>query len=280
MGLADVRRGRELREWGGRGGRAICPRPRLLPPMRAARAWLALREGQAAEAEQGFARALLAEPRDARALFGAANLAYELGDGERAWQSSLALLELAAREADPLALQLAAATLARISRVLTELPDRRAAEDRLLALDGSRLPWQAHYALALVIFDIARRRGDSALLGKAMADAGCVPGATMVGRSGRLPFLDLDAEGYLPEPEPRSLLHAGCQLQLNLPGAAPWGQSAAGQRRAARRPLRRRARFWRAGAFARRRRHLACARRLAEQLRRALVGGRWAVYRR
>jgi tetratricopeptide (TPR) repeat protein len=191
------------------------------PPDESTRAWLALRGGQAAEAEQGFARALLAEPRDARALFGAASLAYERGDGERAWQSSLALLELAAREADPLAHQLAAATLARIARVLTELPDRRAAEDRLLALDGSRLSWQAHYALALVVFDIARRRGDSALLGRAMADAGCVSGATLVGRSGRLPFLDLDAEGYLPEPEPRSLLRAGCQLQLNLPDALP-----------------------------------------------------------
>ena len=205
--------------WVGRAGHLPATAP--APPDESTRAWLALRGGQAAEAEQGFARALLAEPRDARALFGAASLAYERGDGEGAWQSSLALLELAAREADPLAHQLAAATLARIARVLTELPDRRAAEDRLLALDGSRLSWQAHYALALVVFDIARRRGDSALLGRAMADAGCVPGATLVGRSGRLPFLDLDAEGYLPKPEPRFLLRAGCQLQLNLPDALP-----------------------------------------------------------
>ena len=190
---------------------AIAP----LPIGESNRGWLALRDGQTHVAEEGFARALVENPSDTRALFGAGNLAYERGDDATAVQHSLALLEAASKGQDGLATFLSPATVARISRLLSELPDRRSAEERLIALHGARLPWQARYALALVVIDIARKRGDAKLLAQAGASAGCVANMTLVGRGGRLPYQDFDDDRFIAEKSPRSLVAAGCQFQLN-----------------------------------------------------------------
>lgn len=179
------------------------------------RGWLALRDGDSQAAEQSFARALAQEPSDARALFGAANLAYERGDDDAALRHSLALIEVAGRTNDRLAVVLTPAIVSRISRLLTEIPDRRPAEERLIALDSARLPWQARYALALVLMDIARKRGDATLLDKVAARAGCVRTMTLVGRGGRLPYQDFLDDQLTAEREPRRLVPATCQFQLN-----------------------------------------------------------------
>lgn len=187
------------------------------PPDQTTLAWLALRDGHVAKAEQAFTAVLAEHPGDVRALFAVSNLAYEHGDDEVAAQRSLTLLEAAAQGGDGWAAALATATLSRMSRLLAELPNRRPTEDRLIALDGARLPWQARYTLALVLIDIARKRGDRALLAKATADAGCVPVAKLAGRGGRLPYLDFDDDAFTAEQEPRPLVRAGCQLQLSTP---------------------------------------------------------------
>jgi tetratricopeptide (TPR) repeat protein len=195
-----------------------CAGPLQLAPQNpgeGSRGWFALRDGKPKLAEDSFARALAQDPRDARALFGSSNLAYERGDDETALQDSLALLEVASKGEDRLAVLLSSATLSRISRLLAEIPARRAAEDRLIALAPGRLPWQARYALALVVIDIARKRGDPALLAKTVVGAGCVRDLIMVGRGGRLPYQDFADDRFTPEPVPQSLVPTGCQFQLN-----------------------------------------------------------------
>jgi tetratricopeptide (TPR) repeat protein len=177
--------------------------------------WHALREGKNRVAEESFDRALASNPADVRALFGLATLAYERGDDGAALKHSLALLEHASKSADRVALALAPAIVSRISRLLTEVPDRRPAEERLIALDGRRLPWQARYALGLVLIDIARKRGDAPLLSKSVAATGCVPNMTMVGRGGRLPYLDFLDNKVVADKQPRPLVQAPCQFQLN-----------------------------------------------------------------
>ena len=141
-----------------------------------ARAWHALLEGKNSEASTLLARELTDSARDAdadarvdtRALFAAMTLAYERGRAESAMSNALAMLERASSGQDALATALAAAALVRVPRLLAEIPDRRASEDRLVALSASagRLPWQARYALALAVIDIARRRADEGLLAK------------------------------------------------------------------------------------------------------------------
>jgi cellulose synthase operon protein C len=181
----------------------------------ALRGWAALIEGQAQQARDEFAQALAREPADARALFGAANLAREHGECEVALDHSLRLVAAASQGQDAVASLLAAAALSRIPRLLAEVPDRRPAEERLLALDGGRLPWPARYALGLAVIDVARRRADHALLAKAATAAGCAPGIDFVGTGGRLPLLDLAAPTFVAAGRPRALLAAGCQFQLN-----------------------------------------------------------------
>ncbi len=185
------------------------------PESDSARGWLALRAGKPAVAANDFTQALARDPWDARALFGAANLAYERGDSQAALGHALALIEAASHGRDFQAMALAPAALARVSRLLKEVPDRRPAEDRLLALASERLPWQAQYALALIAMDIARKRADEALMAKASARAGCVPSMSFVGSGGRLPLLDLDADTFVPLDRPRPLVAAGCQFQFN-----------------------------------------------------------------
>ncbi len=177
--------------------------------------WRALLDGKADAASASFSRALALDPSDARALFGAANLAFEHGDPDAALGYALTLMESASKGQDPLATALSTATLSRISRLLSEVPDRQPAEERLIALAPEHLPWQAQYLLALTVIDIARKRADEPLLAEASARAGCAPSMQMVGSWGRLPLLDLAGEAYTPEAKPRTLLPAGCELQLN-----------------------------------------------------------------
>jgi tetratricopeptide (TPR) repeat protein len=180
-----------------------------------AQGWLALRDGKLAAASASFEHAIALDPADARARFGAMNLAFEHGDSEAALEHALALLEVASKGQDDQALALSTATLARVSRLLAETTRRSAAEERLLGLAPARLSWQAQYALALIAIDIARKRADEALLAKVSVRAGCAPAMTLVGSGGRLPSLDLDAETLIPADKPQSLLAAGCQFQLN-----------------------------------------------------------------
>ena len=188
---------------------------RAQPVPEAAQAWLALRDGKPDVAAAGFARALAMDPGDARAHFALANLAFEHGNPYTALDLGLALLETASQGRDTLAMRLSPAILSRVSRLLAELPNRQAAEERLIALAPEALPWQAQYMLALTVIDIARKRADEALLVKAVARAGCAHSMELIGTWGRLPLLDLGGESFVPETRPRALMRAGCQFQLN-----------------------------------------------------------------
>ena len=190
-------------------------RPSGLSESDGAQGWLALRDGKSNAATVSFERALAADPKDARALFGTANLAFEHGDPSAALGHALTLLETASLGRDALAVALSSAVLARVSRLLAEVSDRRAAEDRLAALAPERLPWKAQYLLALTVIDIARKRADEALLAKAVARAGCAQSVQLVGSWGRLPLLDLGGDSMVPEAKSRALVQAGCQFQLN-----------------------------------------------------------------
>jgi tetratricopeptide (TPR) repeat protein len=181
------------------------------------RGWAALATGDTPAARASFAKALARDPVDAGALFGVANLAFEHGEVEVALARALDLLE-AAGQGRPEAVALSAAMLARVPRLLSEIPDRRSAEDRLarlLASDPRRLPWRARYALGLIVLETARRREDADLLARTQSRIGCVRAIAQVGTGGRLPLLDLSAETFTALPRPRPLLGVGCQVQLH-----------------------------------------------------------------
>ncbi|MBN2575270.1 MAG: tetratricopeptide repeat protein [Deltaproteobacteria bacterium] len=184
------------------------------PRTDAVRGWAELAEGNDTAAAASFARALARDPADARALFGAANLAYEQGQVDGALARALDLLEAASRGQE-IAVGLSMAVLARLPRLLEEIPDRRPAEARLLALAPRRLPWQAQYALALLVIDIARKRADAELLAEAAARVGCAKSIDYVGTGGRLPLLDLAADTLVPVESPRPLVPAGCLFEIN-----------------------------------------------------------------
>jgi len=73
------------------------PRP-ASPDSDGAQGWLALLDGKSDAAAASFAHALAANPLDARALFGAANLAFEHGDPSAALNYALTLLEGASQD--------------------------------------------------------------------------------------------------------------------------------------------------------------------------------------
>jgi tetratricopeptide (TPR) repeat protein len=196
--------------------------PQGHPPTAPVRqAWLDLRDGEVARADQGLSRALTEAPHDARALFASMNLAYERGDDATAMARALTLLGRAQLGQDGVATALAAAVLVRVPRLLAELSEPRAAEDRLIATDPGQLPWQAQYALAQIIIDIARRRADSALLTKAVARAGCVASMQLVAAGGRLPYLDLAEATLVPVAPARALMPVACQLELRSASSEP-----------------------------------------------------------
>ena len=120
-------------------------------------------------------------------------LAFERGEVGRAIASYLAVLEGAATDES----SLAAMAAGRLATLLEEHPgpdtDRRAVEERILAVSPARWSWQARYGLANLWDRIARRRGDPVLLAQVGARAGCIGGFAMARPLGRLPHLDLDA---------------------------------------------------------------------------------------
>jgi tetratricopeptide (TPR) repeat protein len=146
------------------------------------------------------------------ALFGAGSLAYERGDDEAAAAFYLDLIEVVAEGGDARDGLLASAAAARLPRLLDELSERRAAEERVLALPRQRLPWRAQYLLASLGTEIARRRADAGLLEREARRSGCVPELRLVGVAGRLPYLDLLSEQVRPAKPERALARSGCRF--------------------------------------------------------------------
>ena len=186
---------------------------RLAPSTETGQAWQALVDGNGDQAAALFKRALGSkrEPRTL-ALFGAGSLAYERGDDEAAVAFYLDLIEAAAEGGDGRDGLLASAAAARLPRLLDELSDRRAAEERVLALPRQRLPWRAQYLLASLCTEIARRRAAAGLLEKEARRSGCLPELRLVGIAGRLPYLDLLSGQVRPAKPERALARSGCRF--------------------------------------------------------------------
>jgi hypothetical protein len=187
-----------------------------------ARAWQALVEGNADPAAVMFRRVLVTgskrEPRNL-ALFGAGALAYERGDDETAVAHYLDLIGAAAQGGDASDGLLAAAAAAQLPRILDELPDRRAAEERVLALPRDRLPWRVQYLLASLCIEIARRRADTDLSQKEARRSGCLTELRFTGVAGRLPYLDLLSNDVRSAKPARQLARSGCRF--TTPGTDP-----------------------------------------------------------
>ena len=185
----------------------------------AADGWRTLAAGDDRAGGERLARAAAAAPADVVAQLGRASLAYERGESAVAFDGYLRILESAA--AVPEAAVLAPAAAARLETLVgeVEIAERRAAEQRLLALPREALPWPARAALAEVATGIARRRADAALLAAEARRAGCLGGddaaVMLTGILGRLPYLDLEADEAARrgggEPA-RRLERAGCRL--------------------------------------------------------------------
>jgi hypothetical protein len=190
------------------------------PTTETGRAWQALVDGNADQAAALFSRVLGAgakrEPRSL-ALFGAGSLAYERGDVEAAVAYYLDLIGDVAPDG-----LLASAAAARLPRLLEELSDGRAAEERILALPRDRLPWRAQYLLASLGAEIARRRADTALLEREARRSGCLPDLRLDGVAGRFPYLDLLSHEVRPAKPARVLARSGCRFTTpstdSLPG--------------------------------------------------------------
>jgi len=129
---------------------------------------------------------------DAALALADASLAFERGDVGRAIAAYLTVLDAAGTEQS----SLAAMAAGRLATLLEEHPgpdaDRRAVEDRILALSPDRWSWQARYAVASLWDRMARGRGDPALLSAIGVRAGCITGFAVARPLGRLPHLDLD----------------------------------------------------------------------------------------
>jgi tetratricopeptide (TPR) repeat protein len=116
---------------------------------------------------------------------------------------------------DPWAPALGTAAANRLQALLEAVPERRAFEDRLLALGRARLPWQAALLLADAVDSIARRRGDRALLAREAERAGCASQADLLGLRGRLPNVDLETpRAFAPYAVPVALQAIGCRLTV------------------------------------------------------------------
>jgi tetratricopeptide (TPR) repeat protein len=197
---------------------------RLDPSSETGRAWQALLDGKADEADAIWRRVLgtdaKREPRSL-ALFGAGSLAYERGDDEAAVAHYLDLIGAAAEDGAGRDGMLATAAAARLPRLLDELSDGRAAEARILALPRDRLPWRAQYLLATLSIEIARRRADAELLQSEARRAGCTAELRMVGVAGRLPYLDLSSKQVRPAEPARTLARLGCRFTTPSTDALP-----------------------------------------------------------
>jgi len=185
------------------------------PSTETGRAWQALVDGNAEQAAAMWKHVMVVgakrEPRSL-ALFGAGMLAYERGEDETAVAHYLDLIGAAAQDGDAPDGLLAAAAAALLPRLLDELPDRRAAEERVLALRRDRLPWRAQHLLGSLAIEIARRRADTDLLGKEARRSGCPTELRLVGVAGRLPYLDLSSNDVRSAKPERALARLGCRF--------------------------------------------------------------------
>ncbi|HJX53772.1 MAG TPA: tetratricopeptide repeat protein [Polyangia bacterium] len=197
---------------------------RLDPTSDTGRAWQALIDGKDDEAAAIFGRVLEAgangESRSL-ALFGAGSLAYERGDDEAAARFYLDVIGAAAESGDARDGLLSEAAAVRLPRLLDELPDRRAAEARVLAQPRDRLPWRAQYLLASLSIEIARRRADMDLLESEARRSGCLAELHLLGVAGRLPYLDLSSNDVRPAHPARTLARSGCQFTTPSTDALP-----------------------------------------------------------
>ena len=189
--------------------------PRLDPTTETGRTWQALVDGHSEGAAATFRRILGAGAKHesrSLSLFGAGALAYEQGDDEAAVAYTLDLIEAVAASGEPRDGLLASAAAARLPRLWEELPDRRAAEERILALSPDRLPWRAHTLLASLFTEIARRRADADLLEREARRSGCLVELHLVGVAGRLPYLDLLSRDVRSLRPARALARSGCRF--------------------------------------------------------------------
>lgn len=189
----------------------------LSPVSDSGRAWQALLDGKTESAEADLKAALSTPGPDSEpafALFGAAALAYEQGRSVQALQYTLDLLELAGADGREPRATLATAAAGRLARLLTEIPDRREAEERILTLPRAQLPWQTQYLLAMLTDSVARRRADAPMLERESQRAGCLANLRTDGVAGRLPYLELEAEKIerdATSPAPR---RSGCRFEV------------------------------------------------------------------
>jgi hypothetical protein len=188
---------------------------RLDPTTETGRAWQALVDGSTDQAMAMFGRVLGAgAPREPRtlALFGAGSLAYERGDDETAMAHTLDLIGAAAESNDARDGLLASAAAARLPQLLEELPNRHAAEERILTLSPDRLPWRVQYLLASLAVEISRRRADADLLERQARRLGCLSELRLAGVAGRLPYLDLSSTEVRSAKPGRALARSGCRF--------------------------------------------------------------------
>jgi tetratricopeptide (TPR) repeat protein len=169
------------------------------PPEEGLAGWQALVEGHAADAERGFARALVDRPDDAVALYGQAALADARGAGEAAAAAYVATLAALGGGASPFTAALAPPAAGRLLALYDELGaaarGRIERDLRPAALGrATGLPWLARLELVRLAAHAARQRGDAAGLAAVAAEDGCARQVFDAGLAGPLGALDLDAE--------------------------------------------------------------------------------------
>lgn len=176
-------------------------------------AWQALLEGYDEKAAALFQGAMAeSHGPSPLALFGTGSLAYERGDSETAMARYLDLLATAGKTGDASDGLLASGAVARLPRLLNELPSPRAAEERILSLPRERLPWRVQYLLAVLSQDIAGRRADAALAEEQARRHGCSIELRLTGQAGRLSYLDLASEPVKVVQPARVLQRVGCRF--------------------------------------------------------------------
>ena len=208
------------------------PRPSAAPPPAAALAgWQALVDGRGGDAEQEFARALGADPRDVVALFGQGALADERGAGDRAASAYVAALAALAGGDSPFAPALAPAAASRLLTLYDELgaAARARIERELRPAElgrAPRLPWLARLALVRLAVHAARVRGDAAGLERIAADDGCARRVFDAGLAGPFGALDLDAPTPVDAAAPPAAasptgwletIASGCRVDIPAP---------------------------------------------------------------
>lgn len=188
--------------------------------------WQALAEGDDAGAAKLLTVASAGAIRPERGValsLAAASLAFERGDVSGAISGYLAVLDQAGSDESVLAVMAAG----RLATLLEEHPgpdsDRRAVEDRILAVSPGRWSWQARYALGSLWDRVARRRGDPALLSAIGVRAGCITGFAVAAPLGRLPHLDLD-DAAPPRVPSRTEVTRGCRAAVPSVEGRPGAQ--------------------------------------------------------